>query len=138
MVSLSCRPFLLCKSIRSEYRAADLVLWKPDTYCTDFSRWLVLYSAKLLRYQHWCTKWAFWLIRISSVVFKPKKLEIWKQLWNLQKNHPTKYYAMKLSQIRQRIELWMRETILRFEMNLFTIFLTVLFIFVFLSKHQSS
>jgi hypothetical protein len=26
MVSLSCRPFLLCKSIRSEYRAADLVL----------------------------------------------------------------------------------------------------------------
>jgi hypothetical protein len=42
---------------------------------------------------------------------------------------------MKLSQIRRRIELCMREIILRFEMNLykFTFFLTDLFIFVFLS-----
>jgi hypothetical protein len=36
-----------------------------------------------------------------------------------------KYFAMKLSQIRRRIELCMREIILRFEMNLykFTFFL---------------
>jgi hypothetical protein len=43
---------------------------------------------------------------------------------------------MKLSQIRLEIELYIREIILRFEMNLykFTFFLTDLFIFVFFKK----
>jgi hypothetical protein len=60
----------------------------------------------------------------SSVELRPKKLEIRKQkLWKLyepkeKKKNQNKYCAMKLSQIRSRIELCMSEIILRFEMNL--------------------
>jgi hypothetical protein len=56
--------------------------------------------------------------KVSSVVLGPKKLEIRKTLWNCIWAERTKYYAMKLNQIRRRIELCMREIILRFEMNL--------------------
>jgi hypothetical protein len=52
---------------------------------------------------------------------KKKKVEIVKDPIK------TKQSVMKLSQIRRRIELCMREIILRFEMNLYnlTFFLTV-------------
>jgi hypothetical protein len=57
--------------------------------------------------------------QVSSVVLRPKKLEIRKKVVKIVKEpKKTKYYAMKLSQIRRRIELCMREIILRFEMNL--------------------
>jgi hypothetical protein len=55
---------------------------------------------------------------VSSVVLGPKKLEIQKtNCENCIRTEKTKYCAMTLSQIRRRIELCMREIILRFEMN---------------------
>jgi hypothetical protein len=53
-------------------------------------------------YQFWCTRCAFRLLN----------LEIRKKLWNVYKSQKTKW----LSQICRRIELCMREKILRFEM----------------------
>jgi hypothetical protein len=56
------------------------------------------------------------------VVLRPKKLESRKEIVKTvkkpEKKNPTKYCAMKLSQICPRIELCMREIILRFEINL--------------------
>jgi hypothetical protein len=51
------------------------------------------------------------------VVLKPKKLETQKIVKTV-KEPKKNYRAMKLSQIRQWIEVCMREVILRFEMNL--------------------
>jgi hypothetical protein len=69
--------------------------------------------------------------QVSSVVLRPKKLEIrilknGKNCKRAEKKPNTDYCqcAMKLSQIPRRIELRMK----------FTFFLDVLFIFVFLSK----
>jgi hypothetical protein len=58
--------------------------------------------------------------QVSSVVLRPKKLEIQKIVKTEKepKKKKNKYYVMKLSQIRRRIELCKREIILRFEMNL--------------------
>jgi hypothetical protein len=56
--------------------------------------------------------------QVSSVVRRPKKLEIRKIVKTVKEPKTPKYCAMKLSQIRRRIELRMREIILRFEMNL--------------------
>jgi hypothetical protein len=56
--------------------------------------------------------------QVSSVVLGPKKLEIRKIVKTVKEPEKTKYCAMKLSQIRRRIELCMREIILRFEMTL--------------------
>jgi hypothetical protein len=57
--------------------------------------------------------------QVSSVVLRPKKFEIRKMVVKTVKQpKKTKYYTMKLSQIRRRIELCMREIVLRFEMNL--------------------
>jgi hypothetical protein len=54
---------------------------------------------------------------VSSVMLCLKKLEILKKCENYEKT--IKYQSvMKLSQIRQRIELCMREIILLFQMNL--------------------
>jgi hypothetical protein len=55
------------------------------------------------------------------------------------KQQTNKYYAIKLNQICRRIELCIREIILRFEMNFRnnTFFLTVLFIFVFVKLYQN-
>jgi hypothetical protein len=59
--------------------------------------------------------------QVFSVVIRPKKLEIRKQncenCTRIEKKQ-TKYRAMKLSQIRRRIELCMREIIICFEMHL--------------------
>jgi hypothetical protein len=53
------------------------------------------------------------------VVLGPKKIESWgKNCEKYKRAEKNKYYAMKLNQIRRRIELCMREIILRFEMNL--------------------
>jgi hypothetical protein len=46
-----------------------------------------------------------------------KKCENCKRAKNKTKQNKTKYCAMKLSQIPRRIELCMREIILRFEVN---------------------
>jgi hypothetical protein len=56
--------------------------------------------------------------QVSSVVLGPKKLEIRKKSENCKRTKKPKYCAMKLNQIRRRIELCMWEMILRFEMNL--------------------
>jgi hypothetical protein len=55
--------------------------------------------------------------KVSSVMLRPKKFEIRKK-WESFERAGKKQSAMKLSQIRRRIELCMREIILRFEMNL--------------------
>jgi hypothetical protein len=54
------------------------------------------------------------------VVLRPKKSEIRKKknCENYIRAEKKKYCAMKLSQIRRRIELCEREVILRFEMKL--------------------
>jgi hypothetical protein len=71
---------------------------------------------------------------IAEKVGKPEK-----KCENCIKAEKTKFRAMTLSKIRLRIELCMREKILRLEMNLQNLlFLTVLFIFVFLSKYPST
>jgi hypothetical protein len=58
-------------------------------------------------------------IQVSSVMFRSKKLEIRKKSENWKSRRmKTKQSAIKLSQISQRIELCLREIILRFEMNL--------------------
>jgi hypothetical protein len=57
--------------------------------------------------------------KVSSVIFRPKKLEIRINCENCKRAEKTKG-AINLSQIRRRIELCMREIILRFEMNLFS------------------
>jgi hypothetical protein len=44
--------------------------------------------------------------QVSSVVLRPKKLEIRKIVRTIKEPKKNKYCAMKLSQIRRRIELW--------------------------------
>jgi hypothetical protein len=39
-------------------------------------------NVKLIRYQFWCTRCAFRLLKVSSVVLRPKKLEIRKNCEN--------------------------------------------------------
>jgi hypothetical protein len=57
--------------------------------------------------------------QVSSMMLRSKKLEIREKMWNWKSRWiKTKQSAMKLSQIRRRLELWLREIILRFEMNL--------------------
>jgi hypothetical protein len=59
---------------------------------------------------------------VYSVVLQLKKLEIRKKnCENCVRAEKTKYCAMKVSQIRRRIELCMREIIHRFKMNLSTL-----------------
>jgi hypothetical protein len=60
---------------------------------------------------------------VSSVMLRSKKLEIQKKkkekkMWKLKEPSDVNQNAIKLSQIRRRIELCMREIMLRFEMNL--------------------
>jgi hypothetical protein len=72
---------------------------------------------------------------VSSVVLEPKKLEIQKtNCENCKRAEKTKYCAMKLSQIRRRIELCMREIILRFEMNLWNLLFSYSFIHIRIFK----
>jgi hypothetical protein len=79
-------------------------------------------------------------LQSSTQAEKVGNLKKKKKCENCIRAEKTKYCAMKLSQIRRRIEPCMREIILRFEMNLykFTFFLIDLFIFVFLSKYRST
>jgi hypothetical protein len=73
---------------------------------------------KLIQYQFWCSRCAFRLMKCLQWCSGRKK-EIWKKnCENFKRTENTKYDAMKLSQICQRIELCMREIIFRFEMNL--------------------
>jgi hypothetical protein len=56
--------------------------------------------------------------QVSSVMLRSKKLEIRKKGENRKSRRmKTKQSTMELSQIRWRIELWLREIILRFEMK---------------------
>jgi hypothetical protein len=55
--------------------------------------------------------------KVSSVVLRPKKNGNPKNCEKCKRAEKTKYTAMNLSQIHRRIELCMREIILRFEMN---------------------
>jgi hypothetical protein len=79
-------------------------------------------------------------LKVSSVVLGPKKLEIWgeKSCENCTRAEETKYCAMKLSQIRRKIELCMRDIILCFEMNLFYFFLDSSFIHIRIFKYRST
>jgi hypothetical protein len=52
--------------------------------------------------------------QVSSVVLRPKSLKTEKHCKNCKRGEKTQYWTMKLNQIRQRIELCMREMILRF------------------------
>jgi hypothetical protein len=58
--------------------------------------------------------------QVSSVMLRSTKLEIQKKYCEIWKSRrvKTKNSDMKLSQIRRRIKLYLREIILRFEMNL--------------------
>jgi hypothetical protein len=57
--------------------------------------------------------------QVSSVMLKSKKLEIRKKKLKLKSRRmKTKQSVMKLSQIRRRMELYLRKIIIRFEMNL--------------------
>jgi hypothetical protein len=49
--------------------------------------------------------------QVSSVVFRPKKVEIRKIVKTIKESKYNKYCAMKLSQIRRRIELCKTNTI---------------------------
>jgi hypothetical protein len=78
---------------------------------------LLTENVKLTWYQFWCTRCAFRLIKSLQWCsvrksWKSKKCEICKRA-----EKKPKQCAMKFSQIRRRIELCMRENILRFEMN---------------------
>jgi hypothetical protein len=56
---------------------------------------------------------------VSSVMPKPENLEFRNgMILKMKKTNNPKQSAVKWSQIRRRIELYMREKILRFEMNL--------------------
>jgi hypothetical protein len=57
-------------------------------------------------------------IQDSSVMLRPKKLAIRKNVKPVKEPTKTKTESIKLSQIRQRIDICMREIILLFEMNL--------------------
>jgi hypothetical protein len=76
-------------------------------------------NVKLIRYQLWYTRCAFRLLKshsdaqVEKVGNPKKKCKNWKS-----RRIKTKQSAMKLNQIRRRIELCLREIILRFEMNL--------------------
>jgi hypothetical protein len=79
--------------------------------------------------------------QVSSVMLRSKKLEIQEKRDNWKSRRMiTKQSAMKLSQIRRRIELCLKEIMLHcFEMNLYLIFFfTVQFILVFQSKYWST
>jgi hypothetical protein len=72
--------------------------------------------------------------QVSSVMLRSKKLEILEKMWKLQE--PSEENQTECHEIEpnlSKIELCMREIILRFEMNLqnFTFFLKVQFVFVF-------
>jgi hypothetical protein len=73
--------------------------------------------------------------QVSSVMLRSKKLEIKNKKCENWKSRRMKIQesAMKLGQIRRRIELSLREIVLRFEMNVQNLifFLKVQFIFVF-------
>jgi hypothetical protein len=58
------------------------------------------------------------LSKVSSVMLWSKKLEIQKNVKTVKELIKTRKRAVKLSQIRRRIELCMKVIILRFEMNL--------------------
>jgi hypothetical protein len=76
-------------------------------------------NVKLIRYQFCCTRCAFWLLKSLQWCLgrksskSGKKCENWKSC-----RMKTKQSAMNLSQIRQRIELCLRNLILRFEISL--------------------
>jgi hypothetical protein len=57
-------------------------------------------------------------MRISTTGTQAEKVGNPKNIVKTVYEKKNKYYAMKLNQIRRRIELCMREIILRFEMNL--------------------
>jgi hypothetical protein len=64
------------------------------------------------------------VFKTNHVMLRQKKLEIRekkKSTGNLKKNSKKSNGAMKLSQIHRRIELCLREIILRFEMNLWNL-----------------
>jgi hypothetical protein len=72
-----------------------------------------VFHVKLIRYQFWCTRCAFRLLKSLQWYsgrkgWKSKKGKVWK----LYKSRKNKYCSVKLSQIRRTIELCMRETIL--------------------------
>jgi hypothetical protein len=57
--------------------------------------------------------------KVSLVMLRPKNFEIRKKWEKLKEpGEKPQQSAMKLSQIRRRMKLCMREIILRFEMNL--------------------
>jgi hypothetical protein len=104
-------------------REVDDVLGKKfywNTSCEWSTKYVTLclnaINIKLIRYQFWCTRCAFRLIK-SRQWYSGRKSWKSQKCENYKRAKKTKYCAMKLSQIRQKIELCMREIILRFEMN---------------------
>jgi hypothetical protein len=60
---------------------------------------------KLIRYQFWCTRCAFRLIKSPQWYWDRKSWKFENKIVKTVKEPKTKYCAMKLSQIRRRIEL---------------------------------
>jgi hypothetical protein len=56
--------------------------------------------------------------QVSSMMLRKRKLEIRNKMWKQKEQSDENQSTMKLSQIRRRIELGLREIILHFEMNL--------------------
>jgi hypothetical protein len=77
-----------------------------------------LYNVKLIWYQFWCTRCAFRLFQCLHWCLGQKQMEIRQHVTNANEPIKTKQSAMNLNQIRRKIELCLREIILRFEMNL--------------------
>ena len=72
-------------------------------------------NVKLIRYQFWCTRCAFRLLRSLQWCSGRKSWTSEKKGKNLMSRRmKTKESAIKLSQIRRRIELCLREIILLF------------------------
>jgi hypothetical protein len=89
-------------------------------YVLHIVNFAILY-VKLALYQFWSTRCAFRLIEHLQWFSGREKLEIRNKCENYKTANKNKS-VMKLSQIRRRIGLCMKEIILRFEMNLWNLF----------------
>jgi hypothetical protein len=96
-------------------------------------------NVKLIRYQFWCTRCAFRLMKSRQWYSGRKSWKSQKQTVKTVKEPKKKQYcAMKLIQIRRRIELYLREIILRFEMNLWNSRFSYSFIYIRIFKQVSN
>jgi hypothetical protein len=91
----------------------------PDYFWRRYCPWTynTSWNVKLLRYQLYIST-----NQVSSVVLSTDRKSWKSENENCESAKKPKYCAMKLNQICRRIELCMREIILRFEMNLWNFY----------------